>query len=83
MTANVRNPHGRLRILRVAPSKGHSMTPKSFGLCVLVYLIFYIGVPVRPVSHSGGPSEWLQPGPQFLEDKLELKREDWNFKKVK
>ena len=52
------------------------MTPKSFGLGVVVYLIFYIAVPVRPFSPFGGPSEWLQPGPQFLEDKLELKRED-------
>ena len=35
MTANFRNLPGRLLILPVAPPKGHSTTPKSFGLYVV------------------------------------------------
>ena len=40
MTANFRNPPGRFQIPPIAPPKGHSTTPKSYGLCDVVNVIY-------------------------------------------
>ena len=38
MTGNFHNPPVRFQILPLATPKGHNMTPKSYGLGVVVYL---------------------------------------------